>query len=120
LLASAPLSYPLLTTIYLHEQANYEHRTSCARGQHIKTKYSGAFRADAVYFGGQDFGLRAFSDNFTNEEIAQALKYLHSKGKKGYITANIFPKNSDFGKIKEFLQFIEGAGADGVIISDAG
>jgi putative protease len=78
------------------------------------------FKADAVYFGGKNLGLRAFSDNFTNEEILSAFKFLHKKGKKGYVTLNIFPKNSDFEEIKDFLQFLNEAEADGVIISDSG
>lgn len=78
------------------------------------------FGADAVYFGGKNFGLRAYSDNFSNDEITQALEYLHLKNKKGFVTVNIFPKNADFGEIKEFLQFLSQAKADGVIISDSG
>lgn len=78
------------------------------------------FGADAVYFGGREFGLRAYSQNFTDDEIVEAFKILHGKGKKGYVTVNIFPKDEDFGAIGEFLEFLQQAGADGVIISDLG
>lgn len=89
-------------------------------GNISKLKTAVHFGADAVYFGGKNFGLRAFSDNFTENEIISAFKYLHSKGKKGFITVNIFPKNKDFSYIKDYLQFLASANADGVIISDAG
>ena len=89
-------------------------------GNMSKLKTAVHFGADAVYFGGQNFGLRAFSDNFSNDEIVLALKHLHSLNKKGFVTVNIFPKNDDFEQIKDFLIFLQQAKADAVIISDAG
>lgn len=78
------------------------------------------FGADAVYFGGKNFSLRAFSDNFTEQEIISSLDILHKAGKKGYITVNIYPKDEDFAALKDYLIFLQSAGADGVIISDIG
>ena len=78
------------------------------------------FGADAVYLGGKEFGLRAKSDNFSEEEIIEAVKYAHVLNKKIYITVNIFAKNSDIKKIENFAFFLEKTGADGVIISDLG
>lgn len=78
------------------------------------------FGADAVYFAGKKFGLRAFAGNFDYEELAAAFKKLHSVGKKGYVTMNIFAKNSDFAELKDYARYLEDIGADGVIISDPG
>ena len=51
------------------------------------------FGADAVYLGGKNFSLRSYSDNFTDDELSSAVKYVHENGKKVYVTANIFAKN---------------------------
>ncbi len=78
------------------------------------------FGADAVYFAGKQFGLRAFAGNFDDDEIVKAMEYLHERGKKGYITLNIVAKNSDFQQIDKFLQLLVDAKVDGVIVSDVG
>jgi len=78
------------------------------------------FGADAVYVGGKNFSLRAFSDNFDLDGLKDAVTYAHSVGKRVYVAVNIFPKNKDFKEIEEFLQFLEEIAADGVIVSDIG
>lgn len=78
------------------------------------------FGADAVYFAGKMYGLRAFAGNFDDDEIVKAMEYLHERGKKGYITLNIVAKNSDFQQIDKFLQLLVDAKVDGVIVSDVG
>lgn len=78
------------------------------------------FGADAVYFAGKMYGLRAFAGNFEDDEIVKAMKFLHERGKKGYITLNIVAKNSDFQQIDKFLQLLVDAKVDGVIVSDVG
>jgi putative protease len=89
-------------------------------GNMAKLKTAVHFGADAVYLGGKQFSLRAFSDNFAQEEIKEALGFLHRQGKKGYVTVNIFSKNDDFEQIREYLQFLQNVGADAVIVSDPG
>lgn len=78
------------------------------------------FGANAVYFAGKKFGLRAFANNFDEEEIIKAIKYAHSKNVKVYITVNILAHNEDFNGLVDYLKFLEKAGADGVIVSDIG
>ncbi|MDE7372473.1 MAG: U32 family peptidase, partial [Clostridia bacterium] len=78
------------------------------------------FGADAVYVGGKSFSLRAFADNFTHEELKEGIAYAHSLGKKVYVTANVFAKNSDLEEAGEYFAFLEEAGADAVLISDVG
>lgn len=85
-----------------------------------KLKIAFHFGADAVYLGGKDFSLRAFADNFSNDEIVEGINYAHSLGKKVYVTANIFAKNSDFESAKDYFIFLEKAGADAVLITDMG
>ncbi len=78
------------------------------------------FGADAVYFAGKKFGLRAFSENFDNDEIFKATKYAHDLGKKVYIALNILAHESDFKGLKEYLQILLDAHVDAVIVSDLG
>lgn len=78
------------------------------------------FGADAVYLAGKRYGLRAFADNFTDDEIAQAVNYAHAHGKKVYVTLNIFAKNADFADLQDYLKVLEQAQVDAVLVSDVG
>lgn len=78
------------------------------------------FGADAVYFSGKQFGLRAFAGNFSDDEIIQAMKILHASHKNGYVTLNIVAKNGDFENIDQYLSLLTKAQVDGVIVSDIG
>ena len=81
-----------------------------------------AFRygADACYFAGKRFGLRAFADNFKEDELKKAVEYAHSLNKKCYITLNIFPHNADFDGFEEYVKYLEEIKVDAVIVSDFG
>lgn len=78
------------------------------------------FGADAVYFAGKKFGLRAYADNFDDEGIKNAVAVVHGMGKKAYVTVNIFASNSDFKELADYLSYLEAVGADGIIVSDPG
>lgn len=78
------------------------------------------FGADAVYFAGKKFGLRAFAGNFSDDEILKATKYAHSLGKKVYVTLNILAHESDFLGLKEYLNELVEAEVDAVLVSDLG
>ncbi len=78
------------------------------------------FGADAVYFSGKQFGLRAFAGNFSDDEIIEAMQILHASHKKGYVTLNIVAKNGDFENIDQYLSLLTKARVDGVIVSDIG
>lgn len=78
------------------------------------------FGADAVYVGGKNFSLRTFADNFTADELAAAVSFAHERGKKVYVTANIFARNPDFGRLEEYFRFLQDIKADAAIISDPG
>ena len=89
-------------------------------GNFSKLKTAVYYGADAVYIGGKKFSLRAFSDNFTDDEIVEAVKFAHGKNVKIYVTVNIFAKNSDFEKAAEYFRFLERAKVDAVLITDVG
>ncbi|MCH5151338.1 MAG: U32 family peptidase [Clostridiales bacterium] len=78
------------------------------------------FGADAVYLAGKRYGLRAFADNFTDEEISEAASFAHGLGKKVYVTLNIFASNVDFDDLGDYLKVLEQAKVDAVLISDVG
>lgn len=78
------------------------------------------FGADAVYFSGKKFGLRAFAGNFEEDEIFKAMGFLHERGKKGYITLNIVAKDEDFVGLDDYLKVLAQAKVDGLIVSDVG
>lgn len=79
-----------------------------------------AFGADAVYVGGEAFGLRAKAKNFTTEELAEAVAWMHARGKKLYVTVNIFAHNEDIPGVRAYLSDLREIGPDALIISDPG
>ena len=76
------------------------------------------YGADAVYLGGEAFGLRAKAKNFTNEEIREGIAFAHERGVKVYITANIFAHNDDLPGVEEYFKELGEIGPDALIISD--
>lgn len=89
-------------------------------GNHRKLQTAAYFGADAIYVGGKSFSLRAFSENFTEDELENAVKTTHAQGKKLYVTANVYAKNADFPMLEEYFSALEKLGADAVIVSDPG
>ena len=89
-------------------------------GNFEKLKTALCFGADAVYLGGKSFSLRSFSDNFGKEELKEAVEYAHVRGKKVYVTANIFAKNADFAALSDHLAYLQEIGADAALVTDAG
>lgn len=85
-----------------------------------KLKMAIIYGADAVYIGGEEYGLRAYADNFDQETIKEAVKFVHSKGKRIYLTMNIIPHNDDFDGMQEYVRFASDAGIDAIILSDPG
>ena len=78
------------------------------------------YGADAVYIGGEAFGLRAKAKNFTMEEIREGIAFAHEKGVKVYITANILAHNDDLTGVEEYFEELKETGLDALIISDPG
>lgn len=89
-------------------------------GDMEKLKFAIAYGADAVYLGGEHFGLRVKSNNFTLDEIREAVRYCHERNKKVYITVNIFAHNDDIEKLPAYLKALNEIGPDALLISDPG
>ena len=85
-----------------------------------KLKTAIDYGADAVYLGGEAFGLRKASKNFSIEKIKEGVAYAHARGKKVHVTLNIIPHDKDFDGLDEYLGELEEAGVDAVIVADPG
>lgn len=86
-----------------------------------KLKTAVDFGADAVYFGGRNFGLRSAAGNLDVPEIKEGLDYLHERGKSGYLTLNIFAHNEDLEPMVKFLEELkETAVPDAFLVTDPG
>lgn len=76
------------------------------------------YGADAVYVGGEAFGLRAKAHNFTIEEMKQGCEYCHARGVRLYVTVNVFAHNEDLPGVREYLESLKEVPVDALIISD--
>jgi len=85
-----------------------------------KLKMAIRYGADAVYLGGDSFGLRKASKNFSVEEIEEGIKFAHERGKKVYITLNIVPHDEDMEGLEEYVTKLYKINTDAVIVSDPG
>lgn len=85
-----------------------------------KLKMAIIYGADAVYLGGEEFGLRASAGNFSLDELREGIRFAHGREKKVYVTMNIIPHNEDFKDMPEYIRELRDMGADAVIFSDPG
>ncbi|TNE96458.1 MAG: U32 family peptidase [Deltaproteobacteria bacterium] len=85
-----------------------------------KLKVAVLYGADAVYIGGQKYGLREASENFTYDEIREGVEFAHQHQSKVFVVLNGFLHDSDLETLPEFLSFLENVGVDAVIVSDLG
>ncbi len=76
--------------------------------------------ADAVYMGGMAFNARIFADNFSDEELPDAIRYAHMRGVKVYMTLNTLVRDDELVRAFEYANYIYGAGVDGLIVQDMG
>ena len=82
----------------------------------LKTAFH--YGADAVYIGGEAFGLRAMAKNFTLAEMAEGIQYAHERGKRVYVTANILAHNDDLRAAADYFRELREIRPDAVIVSD--
>jgi len=85
-----------------------------------KLKTAIVYGADAVYFGGEMFSLRAGAGNLTIEEMKEGVAFAHERGKRCYLTINIFAHNEDIEPLTKYLMDIKDIGLDAFIVSDPG
>ena len=89
-------------------------------GDMEKLKMAVLYGADAVYLAGTDFGMRAFAGNFTPEELPKAVKFAHDHGVKAHVTVNIMPRNDEVRHLPAYLEQLDDAGVDALIVADMG
>ena len=89
-------------------------------GDMEKLRMAVLYGADAVYLAGTDFGMRAFAGNFTPEELPQAVKFAHDHGVKAHVTVNIMPRNDEVKNLPAYLERLDDAGVDALILADLG
>ncbi|MCQ2911477.1 MAG: U32 family peptidase [Clostridia bacterium] len=78
------------------------------------------YGADAVYIGGEEYGLRANAKNFSIDQIAEGVSYAHERGKKVYVTVNILAHNDDLTGIDEYIKKLYEVHVDAIIVADPG
>lgn len=89
-------------------------------GNFEKLKAALLYGADAVYFAGDMFGMRAAAGNFTVEEIFEAVAYTHARGARAYLTVNTMPRTAEYPALRDYLASLRGSGIDALIVSDLG
>lgn len=87
-------------------------------GDMMRLKINLLYGADAIYFGGYKYGLRANATNFSKEEIKEASEFAHKLHKKVYLTLNIVFHNEDMNEVEEYIDEVVSAGIDAFIVSD--
>ena len=85
-----------------------------------KLRFAAAYGADAVYLAGQRFGMRAAAANFDDTALREGIAWAHARGVKCYITVNIMPSCRDLPALPAYLELLQDAGADALIVADVG
>jgi U32 family peptidase len=86
--------------------------------ERLKTAF--VYGADAVYIGGEIFGMRSAAKNFNKEDMAEGVRFAHERGKRVFVTVNIIPRNEEFEQLEAYLRELDEIGVDAVIVSDPG
>ena len=89
-------------------------------GDMERLKMSVLYGADAVYLAGTSFGMRSFAGNFTPEELPLAVRYAHDHGVKCHVTVNTMPRNEEVAHLPAYLEQLNDAGVDALILADLG
>lgn len=89
-------------------------------GDWEQLKMSVLYGADAVYLAGSDFGMRSFAGNFSPEELPKAVDFAHSHSVKVHVTVNTMPRNDEAARLPAYLEQLDAAGADALILADLG
>ena len=89
-------------------------------GDMERLKMSVLYGADAVYLAGTSFGMRSFARNFTPEELPQAVRFAHDHGVKVHVTVNTMPRNDEIVHLPAYLEQLDDAGVDALIVADLG
>ena len=89
-------------------------------GDMERLKMAVLYGADAVYLAGTSFGMRSFAGNFSPEDLPQAVRYAHDHGVKCHVTVNTMPRNDEIARLPAYLEQLDSAGVDALIVADLG
>ena len=89
-------------------------------GDMERLKMAVSYGADAVYLAGTAFGMRAFAGNFSPEQLPKAVEFAHSQGVKVHVTVNTMPRNDEVAALPAYLEQLQDAGVDALILADLG
>lgn len=103
-----------------HTEAKKKVELLAPAGNFEKLEIAVHYGADAVYLAGKTFSLRRFSDNFTIDELQQAVFFARRQGVKVYVTCNIYPRNHEQKELTDYLHILGDIGPDAVIVADPG
>ena len=92
----------------------------CPAGDWERLELAVAYGADAVYLAGTSFGMRAFAGNFTTEDLPKVVRYCHDRGVRAHVTVNIMPRNDQAAQLPAYLEQLDAAGVDALILADLG
>ena len=92
----------------------------CPAGDFERLRMALHFGADAVYLAGEEFGMRAAAGNFTADGLREAVSLSHAAGAKVHVTCNTLPRDDELARLPAFLELLDDAGADAVIVADFG
>lgn len=92
----------------------------CPAGDSEQLKMSVLYGADAVYLAGTSFGMRSFAGNFSPEELPKAVAFAHEHGVKVHVTVNTMPRNDEIAQLPQYLEQLDDANVDALIIADLG
>ena len=89
-------------------------------GDMERLKMAVLYGADAVYLAGESFGMRSFAGNFSGQSLPEAVRFAHGRGVRVHVTVNTMPRNGEIERLPEWLELLDGAGVDALIVADLG
>ncbi len=103
-----------------HRTMNNKYELLSPAGDMERLQMALRYGADAVYLAGRKFGMRASAANFSDEELRKAVAYAHERGSKVYVTCNTLPREDEIKELPEYMESLQDAGVDALIIADVG
>lgn len=104
----------------LFDMKNKKPELLCPAGDWERLQLAVAYGADAVYLAGTSFGMRSFAANFSAEELPKAVAYAHERGVRAHVTVNTMPRNEEVTQLPSWLELLDDAGVDALILADLG
>ena len=106
--------------MYLHRIIRNDFELIAPAGDWERLEMALCYGADAVYLAGKEFGMRSAAANFDDDQLRRAVDLAHSVGKKVYVTCNTLPREDELNRLPAFLELLQDAKADAVIVTDLG